>query len=73
MDSAVNMHLAIIKLQDSLRVAESARAARAVARPSRRRRPAWLATWPRTRATVAPADRAGAEAVPSGPRAAFGA
>ena len=41
MDSAINTHLAITKLQDSLAAAQSARAAHAVARPARPRRLAW--------------------------------
>ena len=56
-DSGINMHLAVTKLQDSLRVAEAARAANAVERPSRKRRLASLATaWrPRRRASAHPA------------------
>jgi hypothetical protein len=44
MDSAINMHLAITKLQDSLRDAEAARDARAHRGPRRRRPHGGLAT-----------------------------
>lgn len=56
MDSAINMHLAVTKLQDSLLAAETARAAAGVERPARKRRLSSLATaWrPRRRATALP-------------------
>jgi hypothetical protein len=72
MDSAINMHLAVTKLQDSLRVAESARAAGATPRAARRRRPARPATtWLGKRRAPALPDRAAAAAVPPDPRTAL--
>jgi len=44
MDSGINMHLAVTKLQDSLQVAETARAASAAQRPRRKPRLASLVT-----------------------------
>jgi hypothetical protein len=60
MDSGINMHLAVTKLQDSLQVAEAARAASAAQRPSHKPRLASLVTaWrPRRRAAAAVPPRA---------------
>jgi hypothetical protein len=63
MDSGINMHLAVTKLQDSLRAAETARAAGAVERPPRKRRLASLATaWRPRRHTPARPARSPLEA-----------
>jgi hypothetical protein len=64
MDSAINMHLAITKLQDSMRAAQSARVVSAVPRPAPRRRVAWLATaWHDKRGTHALPHRGATAAV----------
>ena len=69
MDSAINMHLAVTKLQDSMRVADNARAASAVSRRARRRRLASLTTaWLGKRRTPALPDRAATAAVSRDPR-----
>ena len=55
MDSSIHMHLAIAKLQDSLRDANTARAARAVPRPLDGRPQTGLATaWQRKRHVPTP-------------------
>jgi hypothetical protein len=59
MDSGINMHLAVTKLQDSMREAEAARAASAAERPVRKRRLASLANALRP-SRRAPALRGGA-------------